>query len=403
MMKNRRWFFGLIGILLLAACARVGITPVSQTAVHTPTPEQANAASPCPNPLTERQFPLPPWPRTNFCRHTVPYEEIRFGGVQRDSIPAIDTPIFDTVAQGSQWLADVEPVLAFVWQDDARAYPLQILVWHEIVNDVVGGRPVVVTYCPLCDSGLVFDRTINGQVLDFGTTGNLRNADLIMYDRQTESWWQQFTGTAIVGEMTGQQLTLLPAGIVSWGEFRAQFPNGRILLGDASGTEREYGKTPYINYDALSNPRTSFFDGETDGRLPPKMRVMGVEIDNVAIAYPYSLLSEQQVVNDTIANQPLVIFWKSGTVSPLYREVIAESRDVGSAAVFSRELDGQILTFVPGETYFQDAETGSEWNLWGTAVSGPLAGSQLTRLRGHEFLWFAWAAFHPDTLIYTSN
>src|SRR5438128_6605927 len=148
--------------------------------------------------------------RTDVSRALVPVEEIVSGGPPPDGIPAIDRPAFVSPAAAAAWLAAREPVLALEVKGDARAYPLQILMWHEIVNDVVGGVPVTVTFCPLCNSAIAFERTVNGRVLDFGTTGRLRFSNLIMYDGQTESWWQQATGTAIAGELTGTQLVFRP-------------------------------------------------------------------------------------------------------------------------------------------------------------------------------------------------
>lgn len=347
----------------------------------------------------DRRFPLPPWKKTNFCIHSVSYDEFKSGGVSKDRIPSIDAPVFQTVEEAEVWLAGVEPVIVLAFLEEARAYPLQVLVWHEIVNDVVAGVPILVTYCPLCNSGLVFERTVDGRVLDFGTTGNIRNADLVMYDRQTESWWQQFTGEALVGDFTGMRLTILPSQITSFSDFKSEFPTGQVLFPD-TGYERLYGETPYVNYDSLVNPRTGFLDGEADARLQPKMRVLALDIEGAAIAYPYDLLSERGTINDTINSQPLVIFWKGGTTSALYSVVIAESKDVGSAAAFSRELACQIYTFTAKGDLFIDDQTGTTWNLFGTAVDGPLAGEQLTSLNGHEFLWFAWAAFRPDTALY---
>ncbi len=397
----------ILWFLLAVGCARVAeetaVSPPTSPLSPTPTLAHANAASQkCANPVpADREFPLPPWPRTNFCRHSVPYETFSYGGASRDSIPALDNPAFISIAETEQWITDQEPVLVLQLNEDVRAYPIPILIWHEIVNDVVDGRPVVITYCPLCDSGLAFERTVAGQTLDFGTTGILRNADLVMYDRQTESWWQQFSGEAVVGEMTGAKLPLLPVNLVSWADFKAQFPNGRVLS-IFTGFDRTYGETPYINYDSLTNLGVKFYDGEPDDRLPPKMRVMAIVIQGEAVAYPYALLAEKEAVNDTLAGQPLVVFWKSGTNSPLYEQFIAEAKDVGSAQMFSREAAGQTLTFGPagdGES-FVDVETGSRWNLWGTAVAGTLTGTQLNPLPGHEFFWFAWAAFQPQTKIF---
>jgi hypothetical protein len=370
-----------------------------QTTVSAPVNAVSNG---CANPVPEgSRFGLLAWPNTNFCLHSVSYEEIRSGGLTKDRIPAISEPVFQTVSEADLWLADVEPVISLQLDGEERAYPLQVMVWHEIVNDTVSGRPITITYCPLCNSALVFDRSVGGQLLDFGTTGNLRRADLIMYDRQTESWWQQFTGEAIVGEMTGTRLEFLPSVIVSFGDFKQQFPGGKILFPDV-GLERLYGETPYINYDSLANPGTKWLDEEADHRLPPKMRVLALTVEETAIAYPYSLLSEAGVVNDVQAGRRLAIFWKAGTASALYKQVIAESKDVGSAAAFNSVLDGQTLTFEARADGFVDRETGSNWNIFGFASDGPMTGRQLDPIPANEFLWFAWAAFQPDTLIYES-
>lgn len=406
------WF---VFLFLLAGCTQSASGDVAEkqaTAVSPPTPTVSPRATPtrspfanaasreCANPVPEdRQFPLPPWPNTNFCRHSVPYDEFLWGGRSRDGIPALNNPELETIAEAELWLTDPEPVLALQLGDEARAYPIPILIWHEIVNDEVAGQPVVVTYCPLCNSGLAFERTLKGQTLEFGVTGILRNADLIMFDRQTESWWQQFTGEAVVGEMTGTKLTPLPVSLVSFADFKAQFPNGR-LLSINTGYDRRYGENPYINYDSKFSRGTKFYQGKLDDRLVPKMRVMTVVVGNTAVAYPYDVLAERGAINDDVAGQPLVVFWKSGTNTPLYNKYIAEARDAGSAAVYSRELAGQTLTFTAVGAGFVDEETGSVWNIFGTAVSGPLAGKQLSSLNGREFFWFAWAAFRPDTLVY---
>ncbi|HFE66409.1 MAG TPA: DUF3179 domain-containing protein [Chloroflexi bacterium] len=411
MKRQLVWFAFLF---LLAGCGRLadGAAEERGTAVSPPTPtvspratptrsQFANAASrECANPVPEdRQFPLPPWPNTNFCRHSAPYDEFIWGGRSRDGIPALNNPELETIAEAELWLTDPEPALVLQLGGEARAYPIPILIWHEIVNDVVAGQPVVVTYCPLCNSGLAFERTLDGQTLEFGVTGILRNADLIMFDRLTESWWQQFTGEAVVGEMTGTKLTPLPVSMVSFADFKAQFPNGR-LLSIYTGYDRRYGENPYLNYDSRFSRGTKFYKGELDDRLVPKMRVMTVAVGDTAVAYPYDILSETGAINDEVAGQPLVVFWKSGTNTPLYNKYIAEARDAGSAAVYSRELDGQTLTFTAVDDGFTDEETGSGWNIFGTAVSGPLAGAQLTSLNGNEFFWFAWAAFRPDTSVY---
>ena len=222
--------------------------------------------------------------QTDFSLHTVPFDEIT-SVVPRDGIPAIDKPAFISPKQAEAWLGDQEPVISFVLNGDAKAYPLQILTWHEIVNDEVGGTPVAVTFCPLCNSAIVFDRRLNEQLFDFGVSGNLRNSDLIMYDRQTHSWWQQFTGDAIVGELSGERLEILSATITSFEDFKVAYPEGKVLSRQ-TGFSRDYGQNPYAGYDRADNP-PFLFDGDTDGRLLPKERVVAVTIDDVNAAFPY--------------------------------------------------------------------------------------------------------------------
>ena len=411
-------------LLMLAACT----TPQEATPVlSTETPSIAIANTPAatpvptepfltriaatiqaPNPTAyecvpeDRKFGLPAWPNTDFCQHDIDYAEIESGGVSRDRIPSINAPVFQTIEDGNLWMDDSEPVIVVNFNDDARAYPLQVLVWHEIVNDTIGGQPALITYCPLCNSGLVFSRVVDERELTFGTTGNLRNADLIMYDHETESWWQQFTGEAIVGDMLGNQIELLAASLVSWADFKAQYPTGIVLFPD-TGYEREYGETPYVNLDYLGANSARGYAGEPDRRLPIKMRVVAVAIDNAEIAYGYDTLSQLRVVNDVVADVPIVVFWKSGTLSALNNQVIAESKDVGSGAAFGRIVNNQTLTFSQSfeDGAFVDNETGSIWNIFGTAISGPLEGAQLPNISAHESFWFAWAAFHPETAIYT--
>ncbi|HEC24342.1 MAG TPA: DUF3179 domain-containing protein, partial [Chloroflexi bacterium] len=334
---------------------------------------------------------------TNWERHTVDYSEIISGGPPRDGIPSIDDPQFVSFEEAAEWLADSEPVIALEINGDARAYPLQILIWHEIVNDVVGDVPVAVTFCPLCNSAVVFDRRLDDMVLEFGTSGLLRNSDLVMYDRTTESLWQQLTGEAIVGDLVGKRLTFIPASLISFAAFREAYPDG-VVLSKETGFRRAYGQNPYAGYDQSDRP--FLFRGELDDRLPAMMRVVAVSLDGVDIAYPYSVLAERGVVNDTVGEREIVVFYVSGTNSALGASIIAEAEDIGATGVFDRDLDGQVLTFRVEEGRIVDEETGSVWNIAGQAVEGPLAGAQLTRIISADHFWFAWAAFRPDTLIY---
>jgi hypothetical protein len=336
---------------------------------------------------------------TNWERRTVSTGEMMSGGPPRDGIPPIDDPNFVNTDDAAEWLADNEPVVIFEHNGDARAYPLQILTWHEIVNDTVGELPVSVTFCPLCNATVVFDRRLGDTVYDFGVSGLLRHSDLIMWDRQTESLWQQFTGEGIVGDLAGAQLRILPSAIISFADFRTAHPDG-LVLSRETGFNRRYGQNPYVGYDTVGqNP--FLFTGEIDGRLPAMVRVITLSLGEADIAYPLPTLAEMGTINDEQAGQPIVVFHTPGTSSALGAAVIAQAEDVGATGVFDPVLDGQQLTFRAEDGRFIDEQTGSTWNILGQAVDGPLAGSQLDRLVHADHFWFSWAAFKPDTIIYS--
>ena len=334
---------------------------------------------------------------TDFRLHTVPYSQIKFV-IPRDNIPSIDEPKFVGPSEASAWLKDVEPVVALEVNDDARAYPLQILTWHEIVNDDIGDVPVAVTFCPLCNSAIAFDRRLGGELLEFGVSGNLRNSDLIMYDRQSHSWWQQFTGEGIVGKYAGKTLEHLPASIVSFADFAEAHPKGKVLSRD-TGHARQYGRNPYAGYDtADGNP--FLFRGDLDGRLLPVERVIAVTLGGADVAFPLTILQDEGAINYDSGEHSIAVFHKFGTTSALDASSIAESRDVGAAGVFDSHLDDQKLSFsVDGENIV-DEQTGSTWDILGNAVDGPLAGKSLTPVVHGSHFWFAWAVFKPDTVVY---
>ena len=287
-------------------------------------------------------------------------------------------------------------MIAFERNGDARAYPLEILTWHEIVNDVVGGEPVIVTYCPLCNSAIAFSRLVDGEERTFGVSGSLRLSDLIMYDRETETLWQQLTGEAIVGHHTGAQLEFLPAQLVSFEEFRAAFEDG-LVLSRETGHARNYGENPYPLYD--STGRTFFPVGEFSDQLSAKERVLALEIAGETVAFPFSALSELVVIEAEVGGEPVVAFWQPGQVSALDDAFIIGSRNVGSAGAFSPLLDGERLRFESRDGAITDVGTRSTWDVLGRAVEGPLAGSQLTPLVSGNHFWFAWAVFQPETRV----
>ncbi len=272
--------------------------------------------------LTDPQRWRGEWPRTDFAKRSVDTDEILSGGPPKDGIPSIDDPRFRPVAAGVE-LADTEPVIGLIVGGDARAYPLRILTWHEIVNDTVGGVPVAVTYCPLCNSSIVFERTVDGRILDFGTTGKLRNSDLVMYDRQTESWWQQFTGEAIVGAMTGTELKVLPSRLESWERFKTRAPEGKVLM-PGNPNMRDYGRNPYVGYDSRTSPYP-LFRGPLPTDIEPMMRVVAVGGE----AWTLPLLRER----GTIETNGVTIRWTAGQNSALDAASIADGRDVGNVVV----------------------------------------------------------------------
>ena len=333
---------------------------------------------------------------TDFSKASIRLDELT-RGAPRDAIPALSRPQFLPVSE-VDFLKDVEPVIAFQEGEDARAYPLQILIWHEIVNDVVGGRPVLITFCPLCNTAIAFDRTVEGKTLEFGVSGFLRNSDLVMYDQLTESLWQQVTGEALIGTYVGTRLELLPSSIISWADFKEAFPAG-LVLSRETGHSRRYGTNPYVGYDDV-NSSPFLFDGTADGRLAAMERVVTVEIDGDVAAYPFSRLEANPVVHDTVGGREIVILFKRGTTSALDRSSIADSSDIGSATVFSRSLEARRLTFSPDGKTFRDAETGSNWDILGRAVAGPLRGKSLEPIVSGNHFWFAWAAFQPQTRVW---
>jgi hypothetical protein len=278
------------------------------------------------------------WPNTDFSKHSVAFDEIIGGGPPKDGIPSIDAPRFVPVAEMRD-LASTEPVIGLEIAGDARAYPLRILTWHEIVNDTVGGVPVAVTYCPLCNSAVVYDRRVAGAAVEFGTTGKLRHSDLVMYDRATESWWQQFLGEAIVGERTGYRLKTIPARLESWAHFAARHPEGKVLVPNDPGLRR-YGANPYVGYDEKSLP--FLYRGDYPKGIAPMARVVAIGDE----AWALDLLRRA----GRIESGDLVLTWEAGQNSALDAGRIAEGRDVGNVVVQRRGPMG--LEDVPYDVTF---------------------------------------------------
>jgi len=277
------------------------------------------------------EFWVHEWPNTDFENTTVEsWVEVLSGGPPKDGIPALDAPDFRTVADENR-LTPREPVIT-VEIDGAtpRAYPIRYLTWHEIVNDEVGGIPVAVTFCPLCNSGITFDRRTDAGVLSFGVSGKLRNSDMIMYDRETESWWQQAIGESIVGELTGTELVSLPSWMESWEVFAARNPDGLVM--DMPNFGRNYGANPYVKYDSLHRP--FLYSGEMPPHdIPALARVVRVGDQ----AWPLTRLADE----GTVTEDGITLSWAAGQASALDADRIAKGKDVGNVRV--RDASGADL------------------------------------------------------------
>ena len=344
---------------------------------------------------------VPPPERFRNVDLPVPEDELN-RGASEDGIPAIVDPVFAADWSGvDDSLSDDSRVIGVVRDGDARAYPLAVLNWHEIVNDTFD-VPILVTYCPLCGSGVVADRSIEGETAVFGVSGLLWNSDLVMYDTVTDSLWSQLLGTAIRGPATGTELSLLPATMATWGEWRAEYPETRVLLPPPESNtvrgrrqSRDYDRDPYAGYGRSARIGVGYNDF-SDDRLDPKDSVVGVYHDGVARAYPLEDVWEAGVVNDTVGGLPVVV---SASVN-------------GSLVAYDRRVDGDTLTFERGSAE-ADGESAddatpvlragdSTWALLsGDGQSGPLADTRLRRANDRsQLFWFAWADFHPETEVW---
>ncbi len=345
----------------------------------------------------ETSFARAGW-RTDFARHSIPLEEIRSGGPPRDGIPPIDHPRPAEPRAAEPFLSEREPVMAVEAGGAARAYPVRILVWHQIVNDRLGGRSIAVTYCPLGNSSLVFDRRVRGRELSFGTTGNLRRSNLVMWDRQTQTWWQQLTGEAIVGELTRERLRPVGAQTLSWAQFKRRFPDGDVLSSETGAVQRDYDRNPYLGDDEPAS-RPHLYRGPVDARLAPKERVVALLGARPPVVVPFSRLAREPAVEVRAGRVPAVVLYEQGVASAIDQDSVTESKDVGTAGAFDRRLGRRTLSFERRGAAFVDRETGSRWDITGRAVAGRLSGQQLRPLRHDEQFWFSLAAFLPQARI----
>ena len=319
---------------------------------------------------------------TNGLKHIIPLDKIRGGGPTKDGIPSIDDPQFAEV-QGSAFVSDSDVVIGLEINGDSRAYPLFILVWHEIVNDKVGDVPVAVTYCPLCYTNQVFERIINDQEVEFGTSGKLYNSNLLMYDRWTESYWSQALGLAVTGEFTGMQLKTIPFDVITWGDWKKLHPDTLVLTTD-TGHIRSYATDPYGDY--YTEPRIIFPVDNSDDRMHPKEIILGFHQDGIYKAYKQNDVEEYEIINDEI-----------GDTSIMLTSMFSQN-----SRAFDRTVNEEILDFEILNGKIIDTKTMSEWNYDGVAISGSMEGTELTRMSMWPGFWFEWAAFHPETEVWDS-
>lgn len=337
------------------------------------------------------------WPVDSFKGSTVNLDEFRCGGLGKDGIPSLSSPAFVKIGSVPSELDDQEPVIVYRNGNAIRGYPLSVLLWHEIVNDTVNGQPIAVTYCPLCNAAIVFDRSINDRVLDFGVTGFLRNSDMVMYDRQTLSWWQQFTGECLSGRLSGQKLRILPAQILSYADLSKVNPDARILSVQ-TGYQRAYGTSPYPGYDKAKGP--FHYDRPIDPKLPAMTRIIGLIVNKQSRAYPNIVVERKGVINDIIAGRPIVILAAGRCLSVLDQQQISKSASTPSPVAFSARVGSRSLTFGFQRGTLTDDQTHSAWNLTGECKAGPLKGSSLTTIPAIHAFAFAWFAFYPQSTIY---
>ncbi len=343
--------------------------------------------------------------QTDTTKHSVNLSEF-IALMPRDGFHVLNYPNFLNRKDGLIAFYENEPVVAVEINNSVKAYPLNILSFHEISNDTLNGVPILVSYCPLCNSAVVFNRhlEIDGvkKTALFGIAGMLRKSNMVMWDDLTESWWQQIMGEAVVGKLTNTQLKIIPSQVISVKEFFENYPNGQILSNKTGfvQAEKKYGQNAYVKYDSLGKKPMRFFQDKIDERLPAMERVVGLSVKKQYKAYPFSSIKNPGVINDKFNKQNLVIFYKSGTVSILDKKELNESKNIGTATVFIPEIDGEVLSFKKTDKGFTDIQTNSIWNISGKCTSGKLKGKQLKAKNYGTHFAFSWFSFFPATEVY---
>ena len=316
---------------------------------------------------------------------------------------AVTQPRIGTISDAS-YLMPQEPVVVLGSGQQARAYPVRYLLWHDVINDVVANIPVAVTFGPLTGTAAAFVRpVIKGGPAVMTASGLLNDASLVLTDTATGSTWPQLVGSASTGPLKGTRLAPVPVSVVPWGDYVAAFPAGSVML-PPNGARLPYQQTPYPGYDRMSEAPSQYKDA-VDVRLAPMTRVLGVAVDGTQVAFPYGDLraiarARITAVNVVVGNHPVLITWRAGARSMMDSFGISASRDVGAANAFSAVLDGQQLTFEVSDRQLTDTQTHSVWNSFGAATAGPLKGRVLSQLDATPSFWFSWAHRYPATTVW---
>lgn len=312
------------------------------------------------------------------------------GGPPKDGIPPIERPRFTSAGEADAFLRSNDVVFGLDYKGVVKAYPQIILVWHEIVNEEIDGEKVSVTYCPLTGSavGYTGKSRASGEPLTFGTSGNLVNSNLVMYDRQTDSTWPQILGTAITGPNKGQELTAVPLAWTTWERWKRRHPK-TLVLSRETGHLRPYGRDPYGSYTSggpnyYSSGGPFFPVMARSARFPDKHVVIGIKSGGETLALSKPAAAAARVVHVSLGGRPLVALYDDG---------------LDEVFVFDRQLEGRELRFARRGDQVVDEQTRTVWTAQGRAVAGRLAGAQLTWTTSFDVMWFAWFAFYPDTKV----
>jgi len=353
---------GAVLMLLLVGAAVAGFGPSDGTMDHAAVASDVNRTS------TGERYIVDP-------------SRLAQGCPRMDCIPSIDDPSYSSAGAADDWMGPNETIIGVTADGRARAFPLKILTRHEIVNTEIDGEPIAVTYCPLCRSGIVYSRQVDGRTLEFGVSGKLLDANLVMYDRQTETFWSQIRGQAIIGPLTPTELELRHAAVTEWTDWVAAHPGTEVLSRESGSFDPSiYEQDPYAGYD--DRPTVGFGVDQVDDRLPEKALVHGARINGSAMAYPDDQLRRDRIVEHSIGGIPVVAFRSPTDESP---------------RLLIRQYDGAVLQFRRGDAGLIDGQ-GRHWTPAGRLVNGT---GQLEQVQLRSFYWFAWAKFNPATEIYT--